>query len=58
MRFPRILKLARTMRMVRMLKIFKLMKNKKHLQKQFHNGLAVSSGLERLAILGLTTLYA
>jgi len=41
-----------------MLKIFKLMKNKKHLQKQFHNGLAVSSGLERLAILGLTTLYA
>jgi hypothetical protein len=50
--------MARFARMVRMLKVFKLMNKKKHLQKKYHNGLAVSSGLERLSILFITTLYA
>ena len=58
LRFPKILKMARFARMIRMLKVFKLMKKKKHLQKKYHEGLAVSSGLERLCILFLTTLYA
>jgi hypothetical protein len=58
LRIPRILKISRTIRLLRMLKIFKLMRNKKHLQKQFHNGLAVSSSIERLIIMIFTVLYA
>ena len=58
LRFPKIIKIFRTIRIIRMLKIFKLMKNKKHLEKQFHNGLAVSSGVERIVILAITSTFS
>ena len=37
--------------MLKLVKLVKLAKNKENLQKEFHNGLKVSSGYERLAVL-------
>ena len=56
-RAPKITKVMKVVQLLRMIKLIKLMKNKQHLQKQFHNGLKVSSGYERLFILLLTEIY-
>ena len=40
-----------------MVKLIKLVKNSAELEKKFHNGLKISSGIERLVILFATIIY-
>ena len=51
LRTPKFQKVAKAIRIFRMFKLIKLIKSKKKLSKEFHEGLKISSGTERLFIL-------
>ena len=57
LRAPKLQKIMKSIRLFRMVKLIKLVKNSAELEKKFHNGLKISSGIERLVILFATIIY-
>ena len=57
LRAPKLQKIMKSIRLFRMVKLIKLVKNSAELEKKFHNGLKISSGIERLVLLGATIIY-